>query len=124
MLWEGGLSSVVDKHSYHVGPFFKTIGPRGDEVPRPRQPALALIVVPVGSREVADLARKTSFSGLSRKEDSPPQGPPTEVSCSGSSSEGRISAAFYSLLMVNVNPSFSYHALHSLLKAYGTVVRI
>ncbi|MPC28226.1 hypothetical protein E2C01_021424 [Portunus trituberculatus] len=26
--------------------------------------------------------------------------------------------------MVNVNPSFSYHALHSLLKAYGTVVRI
>ncbi|MPC76967.1 hypothetical protein E2C01_071404 [Portunus trituberculatus] len=26
--------------------------------------------------------------------------------------------------MVNVNPSFSYHALHSLLKPYGTVVRI
>ncbi|MPC69763.1 hypothetical protein E2C01_063994 [Portunus trituberculatus] len=26
--------------------------------------------------------------------------------------------------MVNVNPSFSYHALHSLLKAYGTVLLI
>ncbi|MPC55471.1 hypothetical protein E2C01_049408 [Portunus trituberculatus] len=26
--------------------------------------------------------------------------------------------------MVNVNPSFSYHALHSLLKAYGTVFHI
>ncbi|MPC64781.1 hypothetical protein E2C01_058902 [Portunus trituberculatus] len=33
-----------------------------------------------------------SSSGLSREEDSPPQGPPTAVSCSGSSSEGRISA--------------------------------
>ncbi|MPC91455.1 hypothetical protein E2C01_086493 [Portunus trituberculatus] len=71
---------------------------------------------PVGSREVADLARETSSSGLSTKEDSPPQGPPTAVSCSGSSSEGRISAAYDSFLMINVNPSFSYHALHSLLK--------
>ncbi|MPD05306.1 hypothetical protein E2C01_101041 [Portunus trituberculatus] len=26
--------------------------------------------------------------------------------------------------MVNVNPSFSYHALHSLFKVYGTVLRI
>ncbi|MPC77537.1 hypothetical protein E2C01_071993 [Portunus trituberculatus] len=68
---------------------------------------------------MADLAREMSSSGLIRK-DSPPQGPPTAVSCSGSSSEGRISAAYNSLLMVNVNPSFSYHALHSLLK----VVRI
>ena len=33
---------------HHVGPFFKTIGPHGDEVPRPRQPALAPIVIPVG----------------------------------------------------------------------------
>ncbi|MPC38980.1 hypothetical protein E2C01_032498 [Portunus trituberculatus] len=77
-----------------------------------------------GSREVADLAHETSSSGLSGKEDSPPQGPPTAVSCSGSSSEGRVSAAYDSLLMVNVNPSFSYHALHSLLKVYGTVLRI
>ncbi|MPC99583.1 hypothetical protein E2C01_095006 [Portunus trituberculatus] len=77
-----------------------------------------------GSREVADLARETSFSGLSGKDDSPPQGNPTEVSCSGSSSEGRISAGCDSPLMVNVNPSFSYHALHSLLKVYGTVLRI
>ncbi|MPC76017.1 hypothetical protein E2C01_070418 [Portunus trituberculatus] len=60
-------------------------GPHGDEVPRSRQPALAPIVVPVG---------------LSREEDSPPQGPPTTVSCSGSSSEGCISAGLDSLLMV------------------------
>ncbi|MPC35964.1 hypothetical protein E2C01_029405 [Portunus trituberculatus] len=124
MLWEGSLSSVVDKHPHHVGPSFKTIGPHRDKIPRPRQPALVPIVVPVGSREVADLACETSSSGLSRKEDSPLKGPPTAVSCSGCSSEGRSSAAFDSLLMVNVNPSFSYHALHSLLKAYGTVVRI
>ncbi|MPD00342.1 hypothetical protein E2C01_095808 [Portunus trituberculatus] len=77
-----------------------------------------------GSREVAELAHETSSSGLSGKEDSPPQEPPAAVSCSGSSSEGRISAAYDSLVMVNVNPSFSYHALHSLLKVYGTVVRI
>ncbi|MPC83436.1 hypothetical protein E2C01_078147 [Portunus trituberculatus] len=84
---------------HHVGPFFKTIGPHGDEVPRPRQPALAPIVVPVVSHEVADLAHETSSSGLSRKKDSSPQGSPTAVSCSGSSSEGRISAAYDSLLM-------------------------
>ncbi|MPC63258.1 hypothetical protein E2C01_057353 [Portunus trituberculatus] len=100
------------------------IGPHGDEVPRPRQPTLAPIVVPVGSREVADLVRETSSSGLSGKEDSPPQEPPTAVSCFGSSSEERISAAYDSLLMVNVNPTFSYHALHLLLKVYGTVLRI
>ncbi|MPC73285.1 hypothetical protein E2C01_067608 [Portunus trituberculatus] len=75
-------------------------------------------------REVADLAHDTSSSGLSGKEDSPPQGPTAAVSCSGSSSEGRVSAAYDSLLMENVNPSFSYHALHSLLKVYGTVLRI
>ncbi|MPD00901.1 hypothetical protein E2C01_096406 [Portunus trituberculatus] len=49
MLLEGGLSSVVDKHSYHVGPVFETTGPHGDEVPRPRQPALPPIVVQVDS---------------------------------------------------------------------------
>ncbi|MPC78741.1 hypothetical protein E2C01_073238 [Portunus trituberculatus] len=77
-----------------------------------------------GSCEVVDLARETSSSVPSGKEDFPPQEPPAAVSCSGSSSEGRISAAYDSLVMVNVNPSFSYHALHALLKAYGTVVRI
>ncbi|MPC57842.1 hypothetical protein E2C01_051830 [Portunus trituberculatus] len=77
-----------------------------------------------GSREVVDLARETSSSDLNREEDISPQGPPTAVSCSGSSSEGRISPGLDSLLMINVNPSFSYHALHSLLKAYGTVLRI
>ncbi|MPD01641.1 hypothetical protein E2C01_097177 [Portunus trituberculatus] len=77
-----------------------------------------------GSREVADLARETSSSGLSREEDSPPEGPPTAVSCSGSFSEGLISAGLDSLLMVNVNPCFSYHAFHSILKVYGTVLRI
>ncbi|MPC53016.1 hypothetical protein E2C01_046900 [Portunus trituberculatus] len=46
MLWEGGRSSVVGKHSHHVGPFFKTAGPNGDEVPRPQKPVLAPIVVP------------------------------------------------------------------------------
>ncbi|MPC45491.1 hypothetical protein E2C01_039191 [Portunus trituberculatus] len=60
-----------------------------------------------GSREVADLACETSSSGLSRKEDSPPQGPPTAVSCSGSSSEGRISTAFDSLLMKSAGPAFT-----------------
>ncbi|MPC97593.1 hypothetical protein E2C01_092913 [Portunus trituberculatus] len=59
-----------------------------------------------GSREVADLARETSSSGLSRGEDSPPQVPSTAISCSGSPSERRISAGLDSLLMVNVNPSF------------------
>ncbi|MPC81470.1 hypothetical protein E2C01_076087 [Portunus trituberculatus] len=77
-----------------------------------------------GSREVADLALETSSSGLSGEEDSPPQVPPTAVSCSGSPTEGCISAAYDFLLMVNVNPSFSYHALNSLLKVYGTVLRI
>ncbi|MPC76887.1 hypothetical protein E2C01_071322 [Portunus trituberculatus] len=48
MLWDRDLSSVVDKHSYHVRPFFKRTGLHGDEVPRPRQPALSPIVVPVG----------------------------------------------------------------------------
>ncbi|MPC68499.1 hypothetical protein E2C01_062700 [Portunus trituberculatus] len=77
-----------------------------------------------GSREVADLARETSSSGLSNEEYSPPQVPLTVVSWSGSASEGRISAGLDSFLIVNVNPSFSYHALHSLLKAYGTVLHI
>ncbi|MPC44474.1 hypothetical protein E2C01_038147 [Portunus trituberculatus] len=77
-----------------------------------------------GYREVTDLALETSSSGLSGKEDSPPQEPPAAVSCSGSFSEGRISAAYDSLVMVYVNPSLSYHALHSLLKVYGTVLRI
>ncbi|MPC67265.1 hypothetical protein E2C01_061438 [Portunus trituberculatus] len=49
--------------------------------------------------------------------------PPTAVSCSGSS-EACVSAGLDSLLMVNVNSSFCYHALHSLLKAYGTVLCI
>ncbi|MPC56824.1 hypothetical protein E2C01_050790 [Portunus trituberculatus] len=60
---------------------------------------------------LADLAREMSSSGLSREGDSPPQVPPTVASCSGSSSEGGLSARLDSLLMVNVNPSFSYHAL-------------
>ncbi|MPC43725.1 hypothetical protein E2C01_037377 [Portunus trituberculatus] len=38
-----------------------------------------------GSHEVADLAHETSSSGLSREKDSPPQVPPTAISCSGSS---------------------------------------
>ncbi|MPC43273.1 hypothetical protein E2C01_036916 [Portunus trituberculatus] len=59
-----------------------------------------------------------------REGDSPSQVPPTAVSFSESSSEGRLSAGLDSLLMVNVNPSFSYHALHSVLKVYGTVLRI
>ncbi|MPC51531.1 hypothetical protein E2C01_045380 [Portunus trituberculatus] len=58
------------------------------------------------SDEVADLARETSSSGLSREEDSPPQVPPRAVFCSESSSEGRVSAGLDSLLM-----------------AYGTVIR-
>ncbi|MPC13311.1 hypothetical protein E2C01_006042 [Portunus trituberculatus] len=58
----GGSQLCRDKHSYHVGPVFKT----------------------TGSREVADLALETSSSGLSGKEDSPPQEPPAAVSCSGS----------------------------------------
>ncbi|MPD00981.1 hypothetical protein E2C01_096491 [Portunus trituberculatus] len=70
------------------------------------------------------MARETSSSSLSGKEDSPPQEPPAAISCSGCSSEGRISAAYDSLVMVNVNPSLSYYALHSLLKVYGTVLRI
>ncbi|MPD06243.1 hypothetical protein E2C01_102043 [Portunus trituberculatus] len=75
-------------------------GPQRDKVPRPRQPALAPIVVPVGPREVANLAHETSSSGLIRKGNSPPQGLPTAISCSGRSSEERISAAFDSLFMV------------------------
>ncbi|MPC61887.1 hypothetical protein E2C01_055964 [Portunus trituberculatus] len=43
-----------------------------------------------------------SSSGLSREEDSPPQGPPATVSRSGNSFEGRISAGFDSLLMNSV----------------------
>ncbi|MPC45897.1 hypothetical protein E2C01_039602 [Portunus trituberculatus] len=81
------------------GLFIKTTGSHGDEVPRQRQPALAPIVVPVGSHEVADLARETSCSGLSKEVDSLPQVPPTAVSCSGSSSEGCLSAGFDFLLM-------------------------
>ncbi|MPC74624.1 hypothetical protein E2C01_068991 [Portunus trituberculatus] len=60
----------------------------------PFQPAFPPIVVPVGSREVADLAHETSSSGLSKEEDSPPQGPPIAVSCCESSSEGRISVTY------------------------------
>ncbi|MPC68645.1 hypothetical protein E2C01_062848 [Portunus trituberculatus] len=48
---------------------------------------------------MADLSYETSSSVLSRKEDFPPQVPPTAVSCSRSSSEGRISAAYDSLVM-------------------------
>ncbi|MPC60417.1 hypothetical protein E2C01_054460 [Portunus trituberculatus] len=40
-----------------------------------------------------------SSSGLSREKDSPPQGPPTAISYSGSSSDGLISAGLDSLLM-------------------------
>ncbi|MPC38861.1 hypothetical protein E2C01_032377 [Portunus trituberculatus] len=69
---------------------------------------------------MADLAS----SVLTSEGDSPPQVPPTAASCSGSSSERCLFAGLYSLLMVNVNPSFSYHALHYLLKVYGTVLRI
>ncbi|MPC57029.1 hypothetical protein E2C01_050996 [Portunus trituberculatus] len=53
-----------------------------------------------GSREVADLAHETSSSGLRREGNSPPQVPPTAVSCSGSSEE-RLSAGLESLLMIN-----------------------
>ncbi|MPC33489.1 hypothetical protein E2C01_026841 [Portunus trituberculatus] len=77
-----------------------------------------------GSRELADLVYEMSSSGLRRERDSPSQAPSTAVSRSGSSFEGCLSASLDSLLMVNVNPSFSYHTLHSLLKAYGTVLRI
>ncbi|MPC76227.1 hypothetical protein E2C01_070634 [Portunus trituberculatus] len=52
-----------------------------------------------GSREVADLARETSSSGLSAKKVYPPQEPPAAISCSGSSSKGRISAVYDSLVM-------------------------
>ncbi|MPC65074.1 hypothetical protein E2C01_059200 [Portunus trituberculatus] len=48
---------------------------------------------------MADLARETSSSGLIGKEDSPPQEPPAATFCSGSSSEGRTSAAYDSLMM-------------------------
>ncbi|MPC57727.1 hypothetical protein E2C01_051713 [Portunus trituberculatus] len=51
--------------------------------------------------ENTNLARETSSSGLTKKGDSPPQRPPTAVSCSGSSSEGRISAEYDSLLMMS-----------------------
>ncbi|MPC76066.1 hypothetical protein E2C01_070467 [Portunus trituberculatus] len=108
---------------HHVGPFFLndwSAWGRGT----PSTAASAHSHCCPSSREVADLAHETSPSGLSKKEDSPPQGPPTAVSFSGSSFERRISAEYDSFLMVNVNPSFSYHALHSLLKVYGTVLRI
>ena len=44
----GGLSTVVGKLSSHGGCFFKTSSPVGDEVPRPRRPALGPLVCPVG----------------------------------------------------------------------------
>ncbi|MPC93398.1 hypothetical protein E2C01_088524 [Portunus trituberculatus] len=62
-----------------------------------------------GSRDVADLAHETSSSGLSREGDSSPQVPPTTVSCSGSSSEERLSAGFKvgtTLLSGNVYPMY------------------
>ncbi|MPC79450.1 hypothetical protein E2C01_073978 [Portunus trituberculatus] len=70
-----------------------------------------------GSRGVADLAREKSFSGLSGKEDSPPQEPSEVrvVSCSRSSSEGRIFVAYDSLFLSRL-------ALTS--QVYGTVLRI
>lgn len=42
----GGLSSVVDKLSHHEGYFLKRVVPLGDEVPRPRRPALGPLRCP------------------------------------------------------------------------------
>ena len=44
---EGGLSTVVGKLSNPWGQLFKTSCPVGDEVPRPRRPALVPPVSPV-----------------------------------------------------------------------------
>ncbi|MPC28833.1 hypothetical protein E2C01_022044 [Portunus trituberculatus] len=62
-----------------------------------------------GSHELADLAREMSSSGQSREGDSPPQVPPTAVSCSGSSSERRLSAGLDSLLMLQKPARFRLH---------------
>ena len=45
---EGGLSTVVGKHSNPWGLLFKTSSPVGDEVPRSRRPALGPLAGPVG----------------------------------------------------------------------------
>ena len=71
-----------------------------------------------GPREVADLALETPSSGRDGKGASPPH-----VPCSGVTSEVRPSK-LDALLMKNIDPSFSYRALHSLLKQFGTVLRI
>ncbi|MPC77159.1 hypothetical protein E2C01_071606 [Portunus trituberculatus] len=128
MLWEGGLSSVVDEHSCHVGPFFlERLVREGNGCPvRSGRRSLTLWSQwrLSGSREVAGLARERSSSGLDGREDSPPREPPAAVSCSGSSSERRFSAAYDSLMMMGFGPSFSCRALHSLLGVCGAVLRI
>lgn len=79
---------------------------------------------PSGSREVVDLALETTSSGQSCKRDSTTHKPVQSASCSENTVDVRTSSKMDALKMSNIVPSFSYHALHSLLKQYGTVLRI
>ena len=76
-----------------------------------------------GSREAADVALETSSPGRDRKGSSPPgvsaKGTArTEAYCGASSPKLDV------LMMVNIIQSLTYRALHTLLKPYGTVLRI
>lgn len=78
---------------------------------------------PTGPREVADLALETSPPGR-EKGDPTTNDQVQSTSCSGDAVGVRPSSNMDAIKMVNIVPSYSYHALHTLLKEYGTVLRI
>ncbi len=144
----GGLSSIVDKLSNHEGPLFKMSGIHGDEVHSSRRPALAPFVVTVGGlplsleptyfysihmdkyknssgpRGAVDQALETSPSGR----DGVVQAKTCTFPAVDSQCERRIGSVvdscFDTLMIINVYASMSYRAIHSVLKPFGTVLRI
>lgn len=79
---------------------------------------------PPGPREVTDLALETSSSGREGNGGSAKQVPTQCASSPGETAGVHRSSNMDALKMTNIIPSFSYRALHTLLKPYGTVLRI
>ena len=101
----------------------------GDEVPRPRRPALGPLVHPVGDSpwSLGPLSFHKMFMGKLNPT-SPRavvhQAPEGDQSGGGCDSEVLVSGRGNVLLLHDLPDGFTYRSLHDLFKPFGTVVRI
>ena len=126
---EGGLSTVVGKHSIPRGLFFKTSSPVGDEVPRPRRPALGPYVCPVGGSSWPLGPNQIYYLLMGKLKTSKTPRVVSDQALEVAKSDPvllstPVSGGLDVLLMHDLPDHLSYRAIHDLVKPYGSVVGI